>query len=1010
MTVIASRYEVVQQLGAGGMGVVYLVRDKLRGQHVALKQVLLPDDTQRLAITREFRTLSTLRHPNIVGVIEYGAHEGQPYLTMEYLPNAAPLDNTSENKIAHFIQMLQALGYLHRRGVLHRDLKPGNVLVTAEGVVKVLDFGLARNTGTTTHSASNMAGTFNYMAPELFNDEPPTVGSDLWAAGVMLCDLLSGHHPFDTATPMKLMLSVVSKLPDLSGLDPVFVPILLRLLSKNPSERYPNALEVIQDVRAAAGIESPTESRAHRESFLQAAAFVGREREYETLVEALNVAANGTSQLWFIGGEAGAGKSRLLDEVRTRALVDGFTVLQGQAVEGGGLPFQAWRDPARKLVLGASMDDLTASVLKELVPDIATLLERDVPDAPALDPAANLDRLMVALLTRLRSINTPILLLLEDIHWASESLDLLRLLLPRVSALPTLIIGAYRHDEMPTLPDAFSTAHTLLLERLSPESIAALSASMIGADNATPELVQRLSHESEGNALFMVEVMRALAEEAGSLGDIARLTLPERIFAGGMMTVLRRRLERVPLWALETLQLAAVIGRKIDLAVFDAAGVTDVDRWLHACADAAVLEPYQGDWRFSHDRLREALLDNLADDQFAHLHERAALALEAAYPDNDNYSESLVEHWRAAKNAEREAKFIIKAVGYLLSVTGDLERLEAMIERGLSLNLADTRAELLLMKGNIAVRRGRHTDALTLFQNALQANPFPLIQAETLRSISWELMYINQLDQAMAYALQAQAICEQVEDKKHMGMILAALAAIYGYQGDYTNQKIYLEKAIQLYQDLGLKDRIAGVLGNLGLTNHWLGDDEAARMYISEALQLFRLSGNRANIAWASGILGAVSAALGDYASAFGYFEASISLFRELQDPYNVAVYASSMANTYLWIGDQARAQTTLIESLRNAQFVQAAGRKVFPLSAAAWWVYGQGQVERAALMIGLFKKLVVPAFNEFESVRRLVARLRAELGDEAYEAALERGKSLDVHRVLDELLAELSG
>jgi len=107
MTLIGSRYEVVDTLGAGGMGVVYLVNDKLRNQQVALKQVLLSNEIQRLAITREFRTLSTLRHPNIVSVIEYGSHENQPYFTMYYLHNAQPLDQSSDHKIELFIQMLQ---------------------------------------------------------------------------------------------------------------------------------------------------------------------------------------------------------------------------------------------------------------------------------------------------------------------------------------------------------------------------------------------------------------------------------------------------------------------------------------------------------------------------------------------------------------------------------------------------------------------------------------------------------------------------------------------------------------------------------------------------------------------------------------------------------------------------------------------------------------------------------------------------------------------------------------
>lgn len=1009
MTIIASRYEVVQQLGAGGMGVVYLVRDKLRGQLVALKQVLLPDEAQRLAITREFRTLSTLRHPNVVSVLEYGAHEGQPYFTMEYLPDATLFDRCVEPKLETFIQMLHALGYLHRRGVLHRDLKPGNVLVTAGGVVKVLDFGLARNTGTGTNSASNMAGTFNYMAPELFNDEPPSIGSDLWAAGVMLCDLLTGHHPFNAATPMKLMLSVVSEMPNLDGIDPVFVPIVMRLLAKSPAERYPNALEVIQDVRAAAGIDSAKESHEHRESFLQAATFVGRDKEYETLVGALNAATNGTSQLWFIGGEAGAGKSRLLDEVRTRALVDGFTVLQGQAVEGGGSPYQAWRDPARKLVLGAPMSDLTASVLKELVPDIASLLERDVVDAPPLDPAANRDRLMAALLERLEAISPPIMLILEDVHWANESLDLLKLLLPGISALPILIIGAYRHDETPTLPDIFPTARTLLLERLSPEAIAALSASMIGAENATPELVHRLSTESEGNALFMVEVVRALAEEAGSLSNIARKSLPEKILAGGIVSVLRRRLSHVPPWAVGILQLAAVIGRRIDPALLKAANVTELDHWLHACADAAVLEPYQGEWRFSHDQLRRVLLGDLQPLELEALHQQTALAIEAVYPDDVRYAESLAQHWQVARNVEREGYYILKSAEHLIEINGNFERARHLLQRGFELNLPAIRPELLLWKGRAAERQERYAEAVANFEMALSETATPSVRAALLYGMGWVLRHQGKNAEAYELGQEALALAEANGQQQLAAHTLNLLGLVSTIQGNYTATRTFHEDGLRLARTLGNKQATAEHLGNLGLLAYFQGDYTTARLYREEALRLKQEVGYRRGIAGDFASLGYIYLAQGEHALARHSFATCIVLCQEI-GVLEYAVYAGTGLTALLsQLGELEEARKIASQSLQIARATGAIALIMIAFAGIADWLNALQQYEKAAMLIGLMLQHPVAFVTSFPGFKARMETTRAGLGDEAYAAALERGKALDIHAVADELLAELT-
>lgn len=1047
MTLIGSRYEVVDTLGEGGMGVVYLAHDKLRNYRVALKQVLLSDDAQRLAITREFRTLSTLRHPNIVSVIEYGSHEGQPYFTMEYLPNSQPFDKAVNQNIDLFIQMLQALGYLHRRGILHRDLKPANVLVTANSVVKVLDFGLAGNTGGKGGAPEGAVGTITYMSPELFQEEPPSVGSDLWAVGVMLCQALTGHHPFDSSSPTNLLISLFNDEADLSGMDEEISEVVARLLSKDTATRYTNALDVIRDLCNAAGIELAPESKAHRESFLQAAAFVGRDYEYQCLADALKTAANGTSQLWLIGGEAGAGKSRLLDEVRTRALVDGFVVLQGQGVERGGLPYQVWRDPARKLVLGTPMSDLTASVLKELVPDIGHLLGREIHDIPTLDAKAHRDRLMAAILERLKAPSSPVLMILEDLHWANEGLDLLKMLLPTLQGMPVIVVGSYRNDEKPTLPDAFPTANLLTLERLTLEAVAALSTSMIGAENATPELVERLTRETEGNALFMVEVVRALAEEAGSLQDISRKSLPDRILAGGMIAVLRRRLARVPAWALDTLKLAAVLGRVIDIPVLKAAGVQDIEAWLHACAEAAVLEPYSGEWRFSHDRLRETLLHNLTD--LSPLHEKASLALEAVYPDNLDYAEALAHHWRIAGNAEREGHYIVKAAEHLVAVSDDYERADRLIQRGLELNQPHIRAALMLWAGYGASKQGRFPEAVTAFKSGLEADPSPDLKALILNRFGEVCLRLGQHVDAVNYVTQAKTIAEQNNDQRNIAVSLNLLGILAYYQGDAAKARQSFEESLVIGRAIGNRPSTSSSLNNLGNVAVFQGDYDAACKYIEESLQLERAAGNRSGMAGSLNNMGNVAVYQGDYETARTYFEDTLQIYRDIGDRRglafslenlgtvafyqddlksacaafeeslvicneigvrNISVYSESglvIVLTHLGEGKRSRARDHLINALKTALELDAQLLMLLALLGASYWM--QGQDERVAQWIGLMGEKGGSKIKEDARFKRQQEALRARLGVKAFEEAVEHGKTLDAKSVVQALLAELT-
>jgi serine/threonine protein kinase len=210
---IGRRYVLNDHVGTGGMGAVYRATDRLTGQTVALKQVIAsPQDltfaskaargSNLLALATEFRTLSSLRHPNIISVLDYGFDEAhRPYFTMEYLPDAKTIiqagkDRTQQEQIDLILKMLQALVYLHRHGILHRDLKPGNVLV-AQGQVKVVDFGLSIETRTrsTMDATQTTAGTLPYMAPELFHGIPVSRASDLYAVGVIAYELFTGHHP-----------------------------------------------------------------------------------------------------------------------------------------------------------------------------------------------------------------------------------------------------------------------------------------------------------------------------------------------------------------------------------------------------------------------------------------------------------------------------------------------------------------------------------------------------------------------------------------------------------------------------------------------------------------------------------------------------------------------------------------------------------------------------------------------------------------------------------------------
>jgi serine/threonine protein kinase len=835
---IGRRYVLQDVIGKGGMGIVYRALDRLTGKIVALKRVNTnPEQLEfnskssasldsRVALAQEFKVLASLRHPNIISVLDYGFDsERQPYITMELLENQqnileAGQNSTASEKLDLLVQTLQALAYLHRRGVLHRDLKPGNVLVT-EGRVRVLDFGLAVS-GDALRSAGagqEVVGTLAYISPEVLRGEIATTASDLYAVGVIAYEMFAGRHPFQMGDLSKLLSEILNSNPDLTPID-LFTStksfpklsesetdtfkqaavtaaiaalddtlklrylktldqtlkdqrialdqlatatevarvarnsplagrtlsgIISRLLSKFPEIRYADSTEVIFELCAAMNEPPPPESREIRESFLQAAQFVGRDSELKTLLKALEQSGEGLGSLWLIGGSSGIGKSRLVEELRVQAVVRGATVLRGQTVREQAQPYIVWQEPLRWLsVLDDKLSDLELSLLKPIIPDLENLVGHPIPNAPEVEAQDRQNRLLAALEAIILRQPTPMLIILEDLQWASaETLAVIKRLIPQLPKHNVLLLGTFRDDERADLPDLLLGANSLRLKRLDETAISVLSTSMLGEGGRTPEVINFLQRETEGNVFFLVEVVRALAENAGNLSNIALMTLPKAIFSGGIAQVISRRLGRVPMEAQPLLRLAAVAGRTLDLKLL---GTTEeypgaLDEWLTRCSNAAVLEFGDNQWRFSHDKLREAILNELESGERRVLNQRVALLIERLYSGDRTRAVTLMEHWRVAGDSTKEY-FYAKEAGEQAIFTGSFYQAATFFERAIQLmtpQVTDSeQAALYIACGNGYYATSEFEKAETYLERGAQLLKWNIKPRNLALSVLWQ--------------------------------------------------------------------------------------------------------------------------------------------------------------------------------------------------------------------------------------------------------------------------------
>ena len=268
---------VVAKIGEGGMGVVYRAYDEVLHRDVAIKVVKKDaqlDATSGQQLLNEARASSSLAHPNICTIHEVGENEGELYIVMELIEGkplaamSAGVGLAPESVLRYGVQIASALARAHDRGIVHRDLKTANIVITDEGLVKVLDFGLAKKVGSgifegptvsfaTVEHSSSVSGTLPYMAPEILCGDTADHRSDLWALGVVLYEAASGHLPFEGRTGFEISSAILREIPNPLGppVPPGLWAIIQRCLTKEPIQRYQRAGEVqaaLEAVQSAA--------------------------------------------------------------------------------------------------------------------------------------------------------------------------------------------------------------------------------------------------------------------------------------------------------------------------------------------------------------------------------------------------------------------------------------------------------------------------------------------------------------------------------------------------------------------------------------------------------------------------------------------------------------------------------------------------------------------------------------------------------------------------------------
>jgi eukaryotic-like serine/threonine-protein kinase len=744
-----SRFHLTRLLGEGGFGIVYEAFDRDRNAVVALKKLRRFDPAALYRFKQEFRALADIDHPNVVSLYELLSEGDEWFLTMELIDGvpfvdcvrdrtrAAPLDVDRLRQI--LVQVADALGAIHRIGVLHRDIKPSNVLVTAEPRAVLLDFGLVTELGKLDEPETfGRFGSPLYMSPEDSAGLPISEASDWYSVGVMLYEALTGQRPFRGTGLEVLAQKQRAEAPSPKLLAP-HVPADLNqlceeLLRRDPAAR-PSGTQVLerlgQSRQARRGGPSLITSKAGPTRL------IGRERHLRALADAYDHASAGAAVTVCVQGPSGIGKTALVKQF-LHGLRDHErepVILTGRCYHQESVPYKAVDgiiDSLAQYLMG-----LTAVEAARLLPrDMAALVRlfpalRDVDPLPAIrsritetGDSLELRRHAFAALRELLGAladQSPLVLFIDDLQWGDlDSASLLTELLRPPDPPALLLIASYRseeRDESPLLRELLPVleasgpgldSRTIAVGELLPSEACDLARALLSVKPGADAYVDAIARQSDGSPFFVEELVRYALDS----GEVVPLE-----------QVLQSRVAALPLAARHLLELVSVTGQPLDFAIAAAAsqselGVATVHQLraqrlirVHGASDPPALEMY-------HDRIREAVVGALPSDRLRQHHFRLAAAWEASGRRNLD-PERIAHHYQSAGYAERAFEHA-KRAATLADAALAFDRAARLYRLTIELARPDAsdRQELLVKLGDALANAGRGLEAARAYENA----------------------------------------------------------------------------------------------------------------------------------------------------------------------------------------------------------------------------------------------------------------------------------------------------
>lgn len=837
------RYEVLHELGMGGAGAVFLVRDRETGEQLALKRLQRLDQKSVQRFKREFRSLAHVHHPNLIRLYDLGRAPNGWFLTMEYVRGRSLSEELLAAHNVHatraiaandqgsdaafvarvidlFEQLASGIRAIHQAGMLHRDLKPSNVIVAHDGRVVLLDFGLVRDIDEGSHQVTQdgtVSGTPAYMAPEQACAEPLSEASDWYAFGVMLYEMLSGQLPIEgrdipTLLHRKLTEEPAS-MPDDPSIPASLRRLCMQLLRRDPKER-PSGDQVVATLSELKPAQEPRLRTVSEELVTDLAVsaatapLFGRERELAQLREASERSRLFETVVVHVRGTSGAGKSALVEHFLDSSELTGrddVLVLRSRCYEREAMPFKALDGAIDALVSHVSrLDSVTAAHqlpggLADLIRvfpvferlPIVTKLMRDRMSEDATTARQRAEQALKELIERIAS-QRQVIIWIDDLQWGDlDSASVIESWLKHPMQTQLMLVFSYRSEEIGTSPclkvllDPKLNAPNPVaidLQPLSDRSVRELCSERLSLrSSAPPRLVDRIVHEARGNPFLAQQLVSlALAKQARGETDLENLSMEELVL---------RTVAMLSPEARALLNVLAIAGQPLapGRALSAARVVHDARSHIHALQTLRLVRTriVSGQrWiEVYHDRVREGVQALMTPEERTLHNTRLLRVLERAHPIDPDWLHELAMGAHEAGLAYRYGLLAAERAHASLA----FERAAELYARCLSLSEQGAKNVDLWVKLAIALARCRRgAEAAQAYLQAAELAE-PSAQPPLLRYAASHLLRSGRFEEGEQLVQRVLAALGVNVPESELGLIAAvgwerAQIALRGYK------------------------------------------------------------------------------------------------------------------------------------------------------------------------------------------------------------------------------------